>query len=52
MIRSTFAALAAALMLGACGDDAGPAAPYTTVPITPFMGETAIAPFASGSSFM
>jgi protein-disulfide isomerase len=39
MIRAALAGLAAVLTLAACGDDAGPALPYRTVPVTPFMGE-------------
>jgi protein-disulfide isomerase len=39
MIRTGFAGLAAAFALAACGDDSGPALPYTTVPVAPFMGE-------------
>ena len=39
MIRIALAAFAAAFALAAC-DDNGPVEPYTTVDVTPFMGET------------
>jgi protein-disulfide isomerase len=41
MIRITLAAFVSALTLAACSDS-GPAEPYTTVEVTPFMGEAVL----------
>jgi protein-disulfide isomerase len=41
MIRIAFAAFASAFALAAC-NDSGPAQPYTTVEVTPFMGEAVL----------